>query len=106
MNDLTLGEIYSIMIMIVGFGGATVTIVKAIKKAVNSAFKPINEKIDNVDMNATKNFLVRCLADIDKEGIDDVTKIRFYEQLEHYQKMGGNSYIQSEVERLKKEGKL
>ena len=106
MDEITLGQISNIMLWLIGFGGATLTIVKAMKKAIAEAFKPINEKIDNVDMNATKNFLVRTLADIDKEGIDDVTKVRFFEQLEHYQKLGGNSYIQSEVERMKKEGKL
>lgn len=106
MNDITLGQISNLMVWVIGFGGSTVAIITAVKKAIASAFKPINKKIDDVDLNATKNFLVRCLADIEKHGIDDVTKMRFYEQLEHYEKMGGNSYIKSEVERLKKEGKL
>ena len=94
------------MVWILGFGGSTIAIIAAIKKAVAAAFKPINNKIDNVDMNATKNFLVRCIADMERHEIDQVTKMRFYEQFEHYQKIGGNSYIMSEVERLKKEGKL
>lgn len=106
MDNITLGQISSLMVWVIGFGGSTVAIITAVKKAIASAFKPINKKIDDVDLNATKNFLVRCLADIEKHGIDDVTKMRFYEQLEHYEKMGGNSYIKSEVERLKKEGKL
>ena len=106
MDNITLGQISNFMVWILGFGGSTIAIITAIKKAVASAFKPINKKIDDVDMNATKNFLVRCIADIDKEGIDQVTKIRFYEQYEHYQKLGGNSYIKDEIERLKKEEKL
>jgi len=106
MNDVTLGQISNLMVWILGFGGSTIAIITAIKKAVASAFKPINNKIDNVDMNATKNFLVRCIADMERHEIDQVTKMRFYEQFEHYQKLGGNSYITSEVERLKKEGKL
>ena len=106
MNNITLGEISDLMVWLIGFGGSTIAIIGAVKKAISKSFEPINKKIDNVDLNATKNFLVRCLADIERHGIDDVTKIRFYEQLEHYQKMGGNSYILSEVERLKKEGKL
>lgn len=106
MNDITLGQISNLMVWVIGFGGSTVAIITAVKKAIASAFKPINKKIDDVDLNATKNFLVRCLADIERHGIDDVTKVRFYEQYEHYEKMGGNSYIKSEVERLKKEGKL
>lgn len=106
MNNITLGDISNVMIWIIGFGTSTATIIVAIRKAIASAFKPINKKIDDVDLNATKNFLVRCLADVERHGIDDVTKMRFYEQYEHYTKLGGNSYILSEVERFKKEGKL
>ena len=112
MDNITLGQISNLMVWVLGFGGSTIAIITAIKKAVASAFKPINSKIDNVDMNSTKNFLVRCIADIDRNGIDDVTRLRFYEQYEHYSKpkseggLGGNSYIKDEVERLKKEGKL
>ena len=106
MDNITLGQISNLMVWVLGFGGSTIAIITAIKKAVASAFKPINSKIDNVDMNSTKNFLVRCIADMERHEIDQVTKMRFYEQFEHYQKLGGNSYITSEVERLKKEGKL
>ena len=106
MDNITLGQISNLMVWVLGFGGSTIAIITAIKKAVASAFKPINSKIDNVDMNSTKNFLVRCIADMERHEIDQVTKMRFYEQYEHYQKLGGNSYITSEVERLKKEGKL
>jgi len=106
MDNITLGQISNLMVWVIGFGGSTIAIITAIKKAVASAFKPINSKIDNVDMNSTKNFLVRCIADMERHEIDQVTKMRFYEQFEHYQKLGGNSYITSEVERLKKEGKL
>ena len=106
MDNVTLGQISNIMLWVIGFGTATLTIVGAVKKAIASAFRPIDKKIDNVDLNATKNFLVRSLADVERHGIDQVTKLRFYEQYEHYQKLGGNSYIKDEIERLKKEGKL
>ena len=106
MDNITLGQLSGIMVWLIGFGTATLTIVKAVKSAISKSFVPIEKKIDDVDLNATKNFLVRCIADIDRNGIDPVTKMRFYEQFEHYQKMGGNSYIRDEVERLKKEGKL
>lgn len=106
MNDITLGQISNIMLWVIGFGTATFIIIGAVKKAIASAFRPIDKKIDNVDLNSTKNFLVRCIADMDRHEIDSVTRMRFYEQYEHYQKLGGNSYIKDEVERLKKEGKL
>ena len=106
MDDITLGQISNLMLWVIGFGTATLTIVKAVKSTIAKSFEPIDKKIDNVDLNSTKNFLVRCIADLDKEGMDAVTRMRFYEQFEHYQKLGGNSYIRDEVERLKKEGKL
>lgn len=112
MGDITLNQIRDMMLWLIAFVTATATIIKALKSAIHKGFEPINKKIDNVDMNATKNFLVRTLADIEKEGIDDVTKLRFFEQYEHYIKpkeqggLGGNSYIKHEVERLQKEGKL
>lgn len=107
MEKITLGQIQSVLLFIVGIGGATITIVTAVKKAINKAFEPIQKRIDDVDMNATKNFLVRSLSDIERgEKLDGVERMRFFEQLEHYVKLGGNSYIKDEVERLKKENKL
>jgi len=106
MENITLGQLENFMVWLLGFGGSTVAIIAAVKKAIEKAFKPINQKIDEVDLNATKNFLVRTIADIEKSGVDDVTKMRFFEQYEHYQKLNGNSYIKSEVERLQKIGKL
>lgn len=112
MGNVTLDQIYNFAGWCIGFVSATLVIVRAVKTAIANSFKPIDKKIDTVDLNATKNFLVRCIADIDRHGIDDVTRLRFYEQYEHYSKpkseggLGGNSYIKDEVERLKKEGKL
>ena len=113
MGDITLNQIRDLMLWIIAFGTATATIVHAVKKAIEKGFEPINRKIDTVDMNATKNYLVQMIAEIDRNGyIDDVNKVRFFEQYEHYTKpkdqggLGGNSYIRHEVERLQKAGKL
>ncbi len=108
MTEITLGQIQDWMLWAIGFVGATITIVKAVKTAISNGFKPIETKIDKVDLNATKNYLVQQIGEIDRNGyIDGAGKVRFYEQLQHYQKdLQGNSYIKDEVERLKKEGKL
>lgn len=107
MDKITLGQIQGLMLWGIAFVGAVITIVKAVKSAINSAFKPLNERMDEIDMNATKNYLVQTLGAIDRNGyIDGVQKARFYEQYEHYQKLGGNSYIKDEFERLKKTNKL
>ena len=108
MGEITLNQIRDFMLWVIAFVTATFTIVKAVKTAISSGFKPIEEKIDKVDMNATKNYLVQQIAEIDRNGdIDGANKMRFYEQYEHYTKdLEGNSYIKDEVERLKKEKKL
>jgi hypothetical protein len=108
MADITLEQIRDFVLWIVAFGTATLTIVKAVRTAIAKGFEPINKKIDVVDMNATKNYLVQQIGEIDRNGyLDGATKVRFYEQLQHYEKdLHGNSYIHDEVERLKKENKL
>lgn len=108
MDNITLGQIRDLCLWIIGFATATYTIIKAVKTAIAKGFQPIEEKIDKVDMNATKNYLVQTISDIDRNGyIDGASKVRFYEQYNHYQKdLKGNSYIHDEVERLKKENKL
>ena len=107
MEQITIGQIQNWMLFIIAFVGAIVTIVKAVKSAIKQAFEPMNKRMDEIDMNATKNYLVQTLADIDRNGyIDGVQKARFYEQYEHYQKLGGNSYIKDDFERLKRANKL
>lgn len=108
MDNITLGQIRDFFLWLIAFGTATFTIVHAVKKAIASGFKPIETKIDKVDLNATKNYLVQQIGEIDRNGsVDGATKVRFYEQLQHYEKdLKGNSYIHDEVDRLKKEGKL
>lgn len=124
MGEITLNDIRDFMLWIIAFGGATFTIIKSVKKAIDSAFKPVNEKIDrlesklttkleDVEISATKNYLVQTLAEIDRNGyIDGASRLRFYEQYQRYSNpkekggLGQNSYIHDEVERLKKAGKL
>ena len=108
MGEITLEQIRDFLLWITAFGTATFTIVKAVRSAIAKGFEPIEKKIDEVDKNATKNYLVQQIGEIDRNGyLDGATKVRFYEQLQHYEKdLNGNSYIHDEIERLKKENKL
>ena len=45
MNEITLGQIESILLWLTGFGGGIAIIVKAVKKAIEAGFKPVNEQI-------------------------------------------------------------
>ena len=77
-------------------------------KAINDRLDEANKKLEKTDKNATMNYLVRCMDDMDKhEKLEGASRRRFLEQYEHYTNdLGGNSYIKEEFERLKKEGKF
>lgn len=116
--NITVEQIGLGITFLVGLISGIAYLLKSIKtwisKSFKDEFKPINEKIDNlqsrieeVDMGAVKNYLVTFLSDIEKDNlIDEIERERFWEQYEHYKKIGGNSYIERKVEQLKKEGKL
>lgn len=108
MSEITLGQIESILLWLTGFGGGIAIIVKAVKKAIASGFKPISDKIDKVDKNATMNYLVAQMDSIDKGlKLEGVARKRFFDEYEHYtEDLDGNTYVKEEYERLKKEGKL
>ncbi len=82
----------------------------------NAKIDQLNIKIDAVDRKvvrseyeADKTILVRLIADI-KNGnkLTDVELERFHETYGHYTspEIGGNSYVKTEVEKLKNEGKI
>lgn len=69
--------------------------------------KVISDKVDRVEYEERKNFLVQTLRDVnDGETLDSATRARFYENYDAYVAAGGNSYIKEEVERAQKAGKL
>lgn len=108
MENITIGQIGAILAYISVLGGSVAYVSKIVTKAVEKALKPLNDKIDKVDKNATMNYLVARLDEIEKgEKLEGVAKKRFIDELEHYTNdLKGNSYIHEEVERLKKEGKM
>lgn len=73
----------------------------------NNKLDNLDKKIDEVDINRCKDFLVSFFSKVEKgEEIDDVELEHFYCVYEVYVSKGGNSYIHSKYEKLKKEGKL
>lgn len=79
----------------------------ATQKVFDTKLKPINKRLNEIELSSDKNFIVRFLADIEQGNeIDEVEKERFFEIYERYKELGGNSYVSHKVEKLKKEGKL
>ena len=129
MEKSTLGGINAFLVFILTFSGTLVGVYALLRKIANILLKPTNvkletmsidlnkkmdnmqttidSKLDKVEKNATMNYLVRCMEDLDKGAkVEGVARLRFIEQYEHYIAIGGNSYIKEEYERLKKDGKL
>lgn len=112
MQQITLEQLAIAAAFILGAWTTIETIVKKTSKifdaSLDKKLKPITEKLDKVDKNATMNYLVRCFGDLDKgEKLDGAYRKRFIEQYQHYtDDLKGNSYIKEEYERLKREQKL
>lgn len=118
VEDITIGQIGAALTFIVGFMGGIVYLKNALRGILSSVVKQeleplrkqvdkMQQKIDRVDMESCKNFLVRFLSELERgEGISETERERFWEQYEHYIEKGHNSYIKSKVEQLRKQGKL
>ena len=119
MDNITLGDISHVIAYIVALIGGIGFIWAKLKKWMEIFFRDemqsLNEKMDSldskvsiVDMESCKNYLTDHLSRIDAVyyPLGDIETERFWEQYEHYQKIGGNSYIKRRVEQLQEEGKL
>lgn len=118
MEDITIGQIGAALTFIVGFIGSALYLKNALRGILSSVVKQeleplrkqvddMQQKIDRVDMESCKNFLVRSIVDFERDGAISETELeRFYEQYKHYLDKGGNSYIKRKVERLQSEGKI
>lgn len=119
MENITLGQITAVLGFIVALWGSVSFLGNKIEDGLKTSFKkelkPLSEKLDAIESNLravdkeqTKNFLVARFNEIGQgQEVDEITRSRIYEQMEHYQKdLDGNSYIHARFDELKKEGKL
>ena len=125
MENLTIGQISAGMIFIVAFITAVHNIKKTISAWVENSLKPrfdsidksqekilkrideVDERLDKVDLDNCKNYLVTFLAEVRRDEPKDSTEYqRFWESYDHYILKGGNSYIKEDVENLKLKGQL
>lgn len=118
MENITLGQIAVAVVFIVGLITGIAYLRKHFQtwiknglkedfESLSSQMKTLTERVNVVDMEDTKNFLVRYLSDVERGvEMDEIEKIRFAEQYDHYLKMDGNSYIRAKVKKLQDAGKL
>ena len=119
MDNITIGQILSVLKWFIGivgiigtlwggYKGLKTSLTKAIEKqideqisSISAKIDEIDRKVDRVDMESCKNYLVRFLSDAEQGNmIDEIERQRFWEQYEHYEKCGGNSYIHQKVVKL------
>ena len=117
-GDITLTQIGAAIGLIAVIVGGYKKLYDAIKSSlgeivakqmepINESIIEINQRLNSVDMQATKNFLVRCISDMERgEKMSETEAERFWEQYDYYIKSGGNTYIKNKVEKLQKEGRL
>ena len=119
IQNLTLEEISAALLFIVALIGGVKYLKKELVNFLNnlldSKFKTTNDKIDDVatalrtlDVQTTRNFLVRYLADVERgQYVYDTEKEQFWKEYDHYiDELKENSFIKKWVERLEDEGKL
>lgn len=118
MENITLGQIAIAVALVVGILTGAKYLNDQIKewfvKSLQTQFDEIKEEIKAVreelretDLESTKNFLVSFLSGVEKcEQINEAERLRFWEEYEHYSKLGGNSYIKEQVEKFKAKGWL
>lgn len=118
IDSITIGQIAAAVAFLVALIGGISTLNRNLKKYLTTVIKteldPLKASVESiagdlkkVDKESCKNYLVRFLSDVEKGNlVDDIEKERFFEEYEHYQKIGGNGYIKHKVDGLKAKGLL
>lgn len=118
MENISLGQIASIITLVGVFVGAITGLITFFKSFITKILKPLDEKINklqdasagsrnNIELELIKMFLVNFINDIEQGTYkSQIQKKNAYELFDRYQKLGGNSYIHDSWEKLSKEGKI
>lgn len=113
MENITLGQVAVgvafVVALIGGYTSLKKLMTEGIEKILKDKFdgiektqKEILKRLDTVDIENCKNYLVTFLAEVSRgERKDDTEVMRFWEEYQHYQSKGGNSYIHRKVDELK-----
>ena len=80
------------------------TIIVYIKKIL---VDPINKKINNLEISSIRTDLVNFINDLENNvSKSEIQKLNAHQMYTRYEQLGGNSYVHSHWEELKKEGKV
>ena len=95
-----------IIVALITFAGVIISaVLNLIINNKNVKKSDLEEMINGVQLDNCKNYLVQAIAKAESGGeLTPVEKERYYENYDKYSKLGGNSYIHSATEKLKREG--
>ena len=80
------------------------TIIIAIKKIL---VEPINKRITSLELSSIRTDLVNFINDVESDvKKSEIQKLNAHQLYTRYENLGGNSYVHSHWEELKKEGKI
>lgn len=106
MENITLEQIAKALAFIVAFISSILYLKKMLINSIDKTLKPINKKIDSLELSSVKTDLVNFLVLAEQGQASREQIMNAYELFYRYDKLGGNGYVHSKWERLKKEGKL
>ncbi len=117
MENITIGEIIGAVVLIGGFIGSYSKIKGVITDTINKTLQPLNNKIDklekttsnrmnDLELSSTKTDLVNFMSQVENGHVSPEQIENAYQLFDRYEKLGGNGFIHSKWEKLKKEGKI
>lgn len=97
-----------IIVAFITLGGVVITsLVNYLINKQNVKKQDLIEEINKVQLDNCKNYLVQAISKVRfGNKLSAVEKERFFENYDTYTRLGGNSFIHTETEKLKKEGLL
>ena len=106
MENITIGDIGKVMAFAVAFLSSIAYLKNVLTKSIDKTLQPINKKIDNLELSSTKTDLVNFMSEVENGQVSSEQVQNAYQLFDRYEKLGGNGFIHSKWEKLKKEGKI
>ena len=106
MDNITLGQVKDIVLWAVAFIGGLGTLYTLLMKGFDKRLQPIKDDIRDEKFERIKSDLTTFIYLANISELSEEQKIRMYEEYDDYIKMGGNSNIKEDMEKLRKEGKI
>lgn len=118
MENISLGQIVTIITSLSVFIGAITSLIAFSKSFITKVLNPINQKIEHleeisikgrnhIELELIRIILINFINDIEQGNPkSQIQKENAYELYDRYKDLGGNSYIHDRWEKLIKEGKI